>query len=88
MSIHEQHLHPADFVQHLDDIRLYSFERVHLRQENIWRFSPDGWDRKVLDTAKAIGLAQARFACCGRRVDLLPVVLFVTMTRFPSYLTG
>jgi hypothetical protein len=33
MSIHEQHLHPADFVQHLDNIRLYSFERVHLGRE-------------------------------------------------------
>lgn len=29
MCVHEQHLHPADLVQHLDDIGLYSFERVH-----------------------------------------------------------
>jgi hypothetical protein len=29
MSIHEQDLHPAHFVQHFDDIRLNRFESVH-----------------------------------------------------------
>ena len=29
MCVHEQDLHPAHFVQHLDDVRLYSLEGVH-----------------------------------------------------------
>lgn len=82
MSIHEQHLHPANLVQHLDDVRLYGFKRVHLGRE----ISVDSLQTiGFLDPTKAIVLSQARFAGCGLRVDLLFCLL--RLTRFPSRLT-
>lgn len=81
MSIHKQHLHPADLVQHLDDVRLYSFERVHLGREI-------SVDSLQMIEVESFSIRQSLSAWlkhdlpnCGLRIDLL-----FCLSRWPAFL--